>query len=48
MKQIGRSAVSVFAGCEMSISGGYDHRGGFLKGLVGRSRKEIVMPDSAG
>ena len=27
MQEIGRSAMCVFAGCEMSISGGYEGRG---------------------
>ena len=41
MKQIGRCAVRVVAGCEMSISGGYDHRGVVLRGLVGDLRKDF-------
>lgn len=37
--------MCVVAGCEMSISGGYDV---ILRGLVGHSRQEIVIPEVTG
>ena len=44
MQEIGRSAMCVFAGCEMSISGGMtDHRGVVLRGLIGRSGKNYFV-----
>ena len=39
----GCCAVCLKAGCEMSIPGGYDHRGGHLRGLIRHSRKNILM-----
>ena len=37
MKEIRRSAMCVFACCELSVSGGFCHRDVVLRGLVGDS-----------
>ena len=38
----GCCAVCVMAGCLWSRSGGYDHRGVNVRGIVGHSRKDFI------